>query len=705
MENKDSQMIRNYMNLMESIENKLSTDKVIVENEEAQTINEFGRAWIKTFSGDAKALKSAEPALHAAFTDVLSIAKTDKNQIKGLTKMSPNKFVNITNVDDLLYALRTDRGMTNETLALFNQGLLKSAKTPTQIIEDIAKEVVKSDNFIKTYGGMTPKEMESALKSKGYSDNAVKSLMENAKKDKNFKTAYQKGVQKRKVKKTSTGKTKNLNTKTNGTTVPPGQKTTLTKRAQELLDGIKNKKWNWKKVLAWGAGIGVGAVALWWWFYDNAEIVPDDLPENEPTVNGDWAPCIQNLINNKSGVVSASPNGEISVSVAKTGNPEYDKAGGLQFYSNGRVMLRDGSKKGSWTCKEGKAVMTEQTVEVSDSVMQNYVDTAVDDLDGWVDAGNLSSLKGILKNLSGKTYRGQDAIKAFLKFYSNDEGGDSFIGDVQSVGTKTVGVAGISDKEEILRLASSKGAISKGGVPKIGGGGLSDINITWDSNKGEEPSPEPAPTPSPKKKSKYHQCSDFPLLPGCKSPMIKEVQYCLGMESKYQTGNFGPITAEKIQSWSKENNKPVFVGKFTDNPNATNVGAQVGISKETYDFIIKNCKGRKQIETDKKDELITKLEPIKPKEIKLTDVPPVAPAKINPITTTTDLPLTRENCEKLFIQILDRDKASGKRTATKDEIAKCKTCLQQYNFGIGKGAVRIKRGYSLTPSGGDKGIR
>ena len=73
--------------------------------------------------------------------------------------------------------------------------------------------------------------------------------------------------------------------------------------------------------------------------------------------------------------------------------------------------------------------------------------------------------------------------------------------------------------------------------------------------------------------------------------MIKEVQYCLGMESKYQTGNFGPITAEKIQSWSKENNKPVFVGKFTDNPNATNVGAQVGISKETYDFIIKNTNG------------------------------------------------------------------------------------------------------------------
>ena len=45
------------------------------------------------------------------------------------------------------------------------------------------------------------------------------------------------------------------------------------------------------------------------------------------------------------------------------------------------------------------------------------------------------------------------------------------------------------------------------------------------------------------------------------------------------------------------------------------------------------------------------------------------------------------------------------KTATDEEIAKCQKCLQQYNFGIGQGAAKIKRAYALTSSGGNKGIR
>jgi hypothetical protein len=73
-------------------------------------------------------------------------------------------------------------------------------------------------------------------------------------------------------------------------------------------------------------------------------------------------------------------------------------------------------------------------------------------------------------------------------------------------------------------------------------------------------------------KSKYHACTDFPFEFGCKNDKIKEVQKCLGMEPKYQTGNFGPKTLNALNN---------FTGiKLSDNK----------ITQEIYDFILKNCK-------------------------------------------------------------------------------------------------------------------
>jgi hypothetical protein len=45
------------------------------------------------------------------------------------------------------------------------------------------------------------------------------------------------------------------------------------------------------------------------------------------------------------------------------------------------------------------------------------------------------------------------------------------------------------------------------------------------------------------KKSKYTSCPEtFPIKQTCKNNKIKEIQACLSMPAKYQTGNFGPIT-------------------------------------------------------------------------------------------------------------------------------------------------------------------
>jgi hypothetical protein len=73
------------------------------------------------------------------------------------------------------------------------------------------------------------------------------------------------------------------------------------------------------------------------------------------------------------------------------------------------------------------------------------------------------------------------------------------------------------------------------------------------ATKGEEPpivtgEIEPVPTVTPtvtnqKQTSKYSSCPEtFPINQYCKNGKIKEIQACLNMPSKYQTGNFGPIT-------------------------------------------------------------------------------------------------------------------------------------------------------------------
>jgi hypothetical protein len=49
-------------------------------------------------------------------------------------------------------------------------------------------------------------------------------------------------------------------------------------------------------------------------------------------------------------------------------------------------------------------------------------------------------------------------------------------------------------------------------------------------------------------KSKYTPCTAGKYVMNCKSDVVKQVQACLGMPSKYQTGNFGPITKGQLQS-------------------------------------------------------------------------------------------------------------------------------------------------------------
>ena len=96
----------------------------------------------------------------------------------------------------------------------------------------------------------------------------------------------------------------------------------------------------------------------------------------------------------------------------------------------------------------------------------------------------------------------------------------------------------------------------------------SRISITWDE-KGTTPVP-PIPTTdtgrTETEKITYTECKGFPLTYGCKGDMIKKLQVCIGLEGKYQTGNYGPITMKKL-------------------------GGLKEVSKEKFDEIIKKCEG------------------------------------------------------------------------------------------------------------------
>ena len=81
-----------------------------------------------------------------------------------------------------------------------------------------------------------------------------------------------------------------------------------------------------------------------------------------------------------------------------------------------------------------------------------------------------------------------------------------------------------------------------------------------------EPIPKPIPVvdPNPIVNPTYTNCTDFPYKKGCQSPIIAEVQKCLGLTND---GKFGPNTEQKLKS----------------------LGYGVEITKEVYDKIKLNC--------------------------------------------------------------------------------------------------------------------
>jgi hypothetical protein len=535
-----SKEIRKFINLMESINDNIKTNNI-----ELDEANPFGVA--------AREGKIIAKEIESVF----NVIKSDSKISPLLTKAG------VTNADEMLNLIKNDfktidklstkvgKLIPKEAGQLrggFELGVLKSSTTNKKLIDIAAENLVKDRRFFDEYKQYANEvDLVKKLKERGYSDQAAKNIAK-----KRFSGKYTVG--KRPIKPT-TKPTSGV-----GTTVKKYTK----EQFQKLKEFLTGGKRNWKDILKWGAGIGIGGSVLWYMLSDSGQ-KPDDLPTTPPT-QSEWMPCIQKLISDKIGtLVTSSSSSEISVLVT---NSEYPN--GIKFYSNGRVKDFTTGKMGTYKCKQGQIVpqqvseqlgINEQSSEISQQQMKSYVDDAVDDLDGYVAVYNLNNLKSYLTALKGKTYKGRNAIQAFLEFYKEDEGGDDFVKDVQSVGVKTLGVDGIEAKKNILSLVQSMN------TPTTGGSGLDDISIEWDTPT------QGGGTGGGSKKSIYHDCTqkDFPFEFGCINPKIGEIQECLGVTPT--KGYFGPKTQSAL-------NKKGY--------DATT------ITQETYDTIMSTCGGGSQ---------------------------------------------------------------------------------------------------------------
>jgi cell division protein FtsB len=563
-------------------------------------------ATLKNLGTNSKGV--ATSAAKAIAQDIVNTMSKGGQAGEAIHVIKNNNLSVVTTGDDLILALKAGT-IDAVNLARVNKGILKSATvTDVNVLRNIASDVVYETGFVTKYGAEYLANGENAarklLQDNGYTRNAIDEMIKKMKVDANYGKnvvgldkeiaklkSQNKNLRAKIKKKNQQGQTIEVQAKTDGSSVKPTQDGGLQitepvptggtpatpvnvppNRIKELVAGIKSG-WNWKKASAWAAAIGLGAWGLWWAIYKSSDTIPNDMPLQEPPVGGKWAPCIQELLTSKEGQMGR--DGSVVVKPA-------DFPGGLQFYNNGRVMDVVGKKMGTWKCKGTKAViaetqkislvglLNEQGGEVDVKTMTDYVNVAINDLDGFVDTGNLTSLLNTLKKLNGKTFQGKNAISEFLSLYKDLESGDDFIADVNSVGVATLDAVAVLAKRDIIALAKSGGSAT---TPKPNTGnktGLGGIDIIWDGQKKADEK-----IINPIKKSKYHDCSGKDTFEfGCRAPKIKEIQTCLGMEERYQTGNFGPLTKKALQDAGYDVSKGITVDIYnkikaacTDNSN------------------------------------------------------------------------------------------------------------------------------------------
>ena len=569
MENKNSLLIRKYMNLMESINDKLITNEKMLNED--------------LFQAAALDAKIAANELEGYLKMMNNDAKIEAELIKS----------GINSSENLLVALKGNR-LSGRLKGALELSILKSNTKNATLIDIATENLVRNERFNTKHAAEFAKGQpayEKALKLEGYSDDAITKIVQKKFNQINPKTG-------KPYDRPQTLKKGDVDISTNKPKKPTDPKPTDPKPTDPTWwDNLR--KIGWKKAILAGVAVG-GAVLLWYWFKQN-KIEDPEIPVKPPIdPNNEWAPCLVKILENKQGRVDKLTSGTLVVKVKNTTYPD-----GVLFFGDGKVLTNNGKRKGTWKCKGGKVQPIDE--QSTGSNLNSDVEKIISYLKGNViNSGMLTNVKNIL-NTYNKNGKGKQLLSAYKRI-----SGEFLENTLQSKTT-------LNDPSErkirneiytIIRSVKGSGGTSTGDP-------LSDIEIIWDDNKKKDE--EDPIIPTPVKKDKYVNCPNFPLYFGCKGPLVSELQTCLKMTGV--DGKLGPNTKATAEAWGTKNNielKEGFPGG----------GGRFAVTEENFKKI---CGGKPvpvPIKPEEDPIIPTPVKPEDPKPVKPKE-DPVIPTPVN----------------------------------------------------------------------------
>jgi len=524
--------------------------------------------------------------LLTAFEEVASAIKVNDNPIL-LKKATSGGVLEARTAQELFTALKEGK-IVGKELARLEKGLLKARTTNPSLREVIAIQFAKDANVLGELAKNnrnTTAEIKEYFKARSYPKESIDEII-------------------KQMKANGAINAKGLLVK-NAANVTKGGKTSksLLTRTKELLNNIKIKKMSWKQLLIWGAGIGISAYALWYFVKEQSDVIPDGTPATPPSE--DWGACLGDLLSLKKAQIAKSPSGEISVYTPKT--EKYP--GGLNFYSNGRVMNTQTKEMGTWKCVAGQAQVNESVsnskvneslsqmvkrvlnerylIEQSTSQIDSDVEDMIDYLDVPVWGNDYKNIYNLLKK-----YGSNGKFNEFKEIY--EESGfmkTSLRSDISTI--YAIDASSVRMKKQILSLLDQ---IESGKVVSTPSTSTpvtpvptqrkpqetiineqNNLSIVWDKDKVN------GGGGGNTTRKTYYDCTNVnldttPLTYGCKDPRIAQIQGCLGVTPD---GKFGPATRKSL---------------LDDGFDVKN-----GITKDIFNKVLSMCKTSKVSEMSDED--------------------------------------------------------------------------------------------------------
>jgi hypothetical protein len=462
----------------------------------------------------ANDFQSLNPLYKGMFDDLESAIKLQQNPIKIVDKTT-KKVTNLNTSEDIFNAIKNN-SLTSTELGRVEKGFLKSTNTPKPLRKSIVVDFVIDPAVLKDLGkvpGGKTNDIKKYLKSKGYADDSINEIItqlkSNGKIDKsgNFVGSV-------KPKPVDPNNPDPNNPNPNNPNPKPNDPSWWEKL----------KTIGWKKALLAAGVAGVSGLLLWYLFKQEGTN-PEDMEETPPIdPNNEWAPCLSNILSKKQGRVDKLKSGTLVVKVKNTTYPD-----GVLFFADGKVLTNDGKKKGTWKCKSGTAVVSEQSTgnnlsidaeSVVNSLKGNVITTmglesVQNILNKYIKSGQGKQFLDVYKKISGEFLENTLISKTTIKDPSKSAIRDRIYGKIRTI---------------------------KGSGGTSTGDSLSGIEITWDDEKKKENTGGGEVT-------YYKDCSSFPLYLGCKGPLVSELQTCLKMTGV--DGKLGPKTKATAETWAK----------------------------------------------------------------------------------------------------------------------------------------------------------